>query len=343
MPCFRDFLVTAAVISFASSVPTDDDCQRAFKEFVLRYDKTYDSVDQRAKAAVAFCHSLAYVEAENAKQNKFTLVINELADLVPENFGARLGLGVPPTRSMGAQLLGTDRYSGAPLPESIDWVARGAVTMPKNQGQCGACWSFATTGALEGAWYIASGKLVSLSEQQLVDCSKNGGNDGCNGGLMTTAFHYLSSKAVCAEANYSYTADAGKCLETTCTVGIPPGQVSGFREVPSGDEKALMEAVSKQPIAVGIEADQSPFTLYSHGILKAQCGSHLNHGVLLVGYGTENGTDYWKVKNSWGPQWGEDGYIRLERGMSEDGECGINTLASYPVVADSVTESPFLV
>jgi len=181
---------------------------------------------------------------------------------------------------------------------------------------------------------------VSFSEQQLVDCSTQ--NNGCNGGLMDYAFAFWKDHAVCTESSYPYTAKSGTCAETSCTVGAPKGSVIGFFDVPGNDEKALMEAVTKQPVSVAIEADQMAFQLYSKGVLTKKCGHKLDHGVLLVGYGTENGVDYWKVKNSWGASWGEQGYIRLERGSkeSEEGECGIKAQASYPKVARRSSDLP---
>merc|ERR1711948_208827 len=168
----------------------------------------------------------------------------------------------------------------------VDWTTKGAVTPVKNQGQCGSGWSFSTTGALEGAYEIASGNLVSLSEQQFVDCDKV--DSGCSGGLM----------------------------------GVSPDS-----------ESAMMSAVSQQPVSIAIEADKSVFQLYKSGVLQSSCGSSLDHGVLLVGYGTEDGTDYWKVKNSWGSSWGDAGYVKLLRGKGGSGECGLLKQASYPVVS----------
>jgi len=260
---------------------------------------------------------------------------------VEEIKGGRLGLIAPPSSPIlgalwqGMPHLGTDSYSGKALPSSVDWVSSGAVTAPKNQGQCGSCWTFSTTGALEGALKIATGKLVSLSEQQFVDCSHEGGNNGCNGGSMDSAFSFSEANAVCTEDSYPYKAAAGTCAASNCTAGIAKGKVIGFKDVPPRDLDALMEAVSKQPVSVAIEADQMAFQLYKNGILSKECGSKLDHGVLLVGYGTENGTDYWKVKNSWGASWGEQGYIRMQRGLSLDGECGIKLGATYPVVASA--------
>jgi len=228
----------------------------------------------------------------------------------------------------GGKRLGTHVYSGSSLPSSVDWTTEGAVTGVKNQGQCGSCWSFSATGALEGAYEIATGTLVSISEQQLVDCSTK--NSGCSGGLMDYAFEYMESNDMCTEASYSYTGSAGSCEATSCSTGIKAGTVTGYYDVEADSEEALMEAVSQQPVSVAIEADQSAFQLYSSGVLTATCGTNLDHGVLVVGYGELDGTKYWKVKNSWGSSWGLDGYVLIERGAGSAGECGILGQPSYP-------------
>merc|ERR1719316_475110 len=185
---------------------------------------------------------------------------------------------------MGMPRLGLDLYSGADLPTSVDWTEKGAVTGVKNQGTCGSCWSFSTTGALEGAWKVATGLLISLSEQQLVDCSKE--NDACKGGSMDSAFSYLKEHDACLESSYPYKEEAGPmCKEDTCTVGIPKGDITGYYDVPVDDMNALMEAVAQQPVSVAIEADQTSFQTYGGGVLTKTCGNKLDHGVLAVGYG----------------------------------------------------------
>ena len=201
--------------------------------------------------------------------------------------------------------------------------------------QCvGSCWSFSTTGALEGAWKIAGNPLTSFSEQQFVDCDKV--DSGCSGGLMDNAFKFAEANAICTEDSYPYKARAGTCAASSCTVGLPKGDVTGYKDVSKDDEQALMEAVNQQPVSIAIEADKMAFQSYRSGILSTTCGSSLDHGVLLVGYGSENGKDYWKVKNSWGTTYGEDGYVRLFRGKGGAGECGLlSGPPSYPVVSGS--------
>merc|ERR1719472_700091 len=216
------------------------------------------------------------------KDQTATFALNEFADLSWNEFRSIYVGGFKESlekRWNGLKHLGTHKYSGAALPDSVDWTTKGAVTPVKNQGQCGSCWAFSTTGSMEGAWQIASGKLVSLSEQQLVDCSKKEGNMGCGGGLMDNGFKYLAKN--------------GECTAEKCTVGVPKGAVTGFKDVEADDEQALMEAVSKGPVSIAIEADHQAFQFYSGGVMSSACGTQRDHGVLLVGYGEKNGAKFW--------------------------------------------------
>jgi C1A family cysteine protease len=250
---------------------------------------------------------------------------NAFTDLTWEEFRAsKLGFKNVDNsllRSQNAEEL----VSSTPLAASVDWRTKGIVTPVKDQGQCGSCWAFSTTGSVEGAVAQKTGNLVSLSEQQLVDCSTAQGNQGCNGGLMDYGFQYIiSNKGITSEASYPY-----KGVDGTCSKGkAVAATITSFKDIPAGDENSLLTAVAKQPVSVAIEADQLAFQFYSKGILSSGCGKNLDHGVLAVGYGTEGSTDYWIVKNSWGASWGESGYIRIKRGLDL---CGIADSASYPV------------
>lgn len=217
-------------------------------------------------------------------------------------------------------------------PASVNWVTSGAVTAVKNQGNCGSCWSFSTTGALEGAYQIKYGKLESFSEQELVSCDTSGQDDGCNGGWMDDAFDFVKAHGgLTTESAYPYTSgDTGKsgtCKTTgyTNNANVAP---KSHTDVKAGSVSALESALVKQPVSIAIQANQPAFQHYSSGVLTGTCGQRLDHGVLAVGYGTEGGNPYWLVKNSWGPTWGEQGYIKILK--SDADLCGVLDAASYP-------------
>jgi cathepsin L len=217
------------------------------------------------------------------------------------------------------------------LPATVDWRTKGVVTGIKNQEQCGSCWAFSAVASIEGQAALASKKLISLSEQNLVDCSTAEGNMGCNGGLMDQAFEYvIKNKGIDTEASYPYEASDDNCVYKSKNSGAT---VSNYSDIATGSESALQSAVATVgPISVAIDASQFSFQFYSSGVYnEPNCGnqmSDLDHGVTAVGYGTEGGADYWLVKNSWGTVWGIQGYIKMSRNKSN--QCGIATAASYP-------------
>jgi C1A family cysteine protease len=229
------------------------------------------------------------------------------------------------------------------LPQQHDWVDLGAVTDVKDQGKCGSCWAFSTTGALEGAYFVKNKQLVSFSEQELVDCenSKHGGSDlGCNGGDMDTAFSWIkSNKGLCSEKDYPYVSGSTHKANEQCNVCsvVNGSQILNWTDVPPKSDDALMYAIYQQPVSVGIDAASLFFQFYKSGVFTGMCGTKLDHGVLAVGFGTDNSTnmDYYLVKNSWGKTWGDNGYIKIAKGEkynSGSGQCGILLSASYPIL-----------
>ena len=280
-----------------------------------------------------------YISAHNArKEVTYQLGHNQFSHMTVEEWrqAVRLGLSAPETVATSVHPAPADVKS---LPAAIDWTSKGGVTGVKDQGQCGSCWSFSTTGSLEGAFFIKYGELVSYSEQQLVDCDNrsNGGKDkGCSGGLMDNAFSWIQKNGgLCTEAAYPYTSGSTK-TEGTCTTTCTKDKNSApksFTDVTKNSDSAMMSALAQQPVSIAIEADQKDFQLYKSGVFTGTCGTKLDHGVLAVGYGSLNGVDYYKVKNSWGLSWGDAGYILLGRGSqynSGAGQCGMLGSSSYP-------------
>ncbi|XP_029683504.1 cathepsin L1 [Takifugu rubripes] len=213
----------------------------------------------------------------------------------------------------------------------IDYRQMGYVTEVKDQGYCGSCWAFSTTGAIEGQIFKKTGQLISLSEQNLVDCSKSYGTYGCSGAWMANAYDYVVNNGLESTITYPYTSvDTQPCYYDS---RLAVAHIKDYRFIPKGDEQALADAVATiGPITVAIDASHSSFLFYSSGIYEeSNCNpNNLSHAVLLVGYGSEGGQDYWLIKNSWGPSWGEGGYMRLIR----DGKnpCGIASYALYPIL-----------
>ena len=276
-----------------------------------------------------------FIETTNSRNASYELGHNQFSGMTSEEFSEFLGYSAV-EREMTRGLYDAILES---LPSTVDWVSAGAVTPVKNQGQCGSCWSFSTTGALEGAYFNEIGHLRSFSEQQLVDCDtlRNGGKDhGCKGGLMDNAFAWIQSNGgLCRESDYPYvsgeTKTGGTCLKS-CSVDSG-SKITGFIDVSPSSDNTMMSALVKQPIAIAIEADQKEFQLYKSGVFTGECGTKLDHGVLVVGYDTLDGKDYYRVKNSWGESWGSGGYILLGRGPQYnggDGQCGMLLQGSFP-------------
>lgn len=345
---------TATNTTTTTNTTTDtDDLLDLFVQFRQRFRKRYDTASDLADRFAVFLENVRALRAHNAdvasgrSPHRFHLGLNQFSDWTPREFQAYVQrssafVGLSAVGSYGC----TPFSSGhADPPAALDWRAHNAVTRVKDQGQCGSCWTFSSTGAMEGHWAIATGQLLDLSEQELVDCATGPkyGSHGCNGGQMEGGFKYIVEHGQCAWADYPYvsgtTQKGGDCQAKQCASVV---RASGCATVPSGNQSALLAAVAKGPVAVAIEADTRYFQSYAGGVLTSAsaCGTNLDHGVLLVGYGTDPvDGDYWLVKNSWGEQWGEQGYIRLGRSSSDTqgaGVCGIALGASFPVVSNSV-------
>jgi C1A family cysteine protease len=316
-------------LSIVSSI--NDNHWIDFSNFQHKFDKKYENVEEFDRRFKIFKENAIDIYNHNKQENKtFTLSINQFSDLTREEFIHYYVDGLNNYQSYGCGTYTSPANSI--LPQSIDWREKGAVTSVKDQGQCGSCWTFSSTGAIEGAWSINKGELLNLAEQQLVDCAQGVkyGSHGCNGGQMEGAFKYVIENGQCVDDFYPYT---GK--DETCKKCISQVFVSSCYDVKPNDQLSLKSAVSLQPVSVAIEADAFIFQSYSSGVLMSdECGTKLNHGVLVVGYGTEDGNDYWLVKNSWGTSWGDGGYIKIGRSDSRNdpGICGIAKQPSYPVV-----------
>jgi len=322
-------LLVVAGVAVAAPQHGESNYMFKFLQWYKQHNKVYERDSFGARYAT-FKKNLQFINRHNAGNSSVVVGLNEFADMTNQEFGLKMK-GYRHQKRPTLRALNEVTLSTANLADSVDWTAKGAVTPVKNQGQCGSCWAFSTTGSTEGANFISTGNLVSLSEQQLVDCAGQYGNQGCNGGLMDNGFEYIKANGICTETAYPYTAKDGTCKSSSCKSTV---KISGFTDVPQDNESQLMAAVAKGPVSVAIEADQSVFQFYKSGVMtSSSCGTQLDHGVLAVGYGTMGGTDYWKVKNSWGATWGQEGYILLGRGDNgAKGTCGIASQPSYPTM-----------
>jgi len=294
--------------------------EMAYMKYVTEWNKSYGTKAEFAFRLAEFEKNMAKIAEHNAKNGGSKVGLNQFADWTEAEYKNLLGFKWNGVANEAAPL-----EVQVEDDESLDWRTKGAVTPVKNQGACGSCWAFSTTGSVEGKMFLTTGNLQAFSEQQLVDCSKQ--NNGCGGGLMDYAFTYIESNPLMLESDYPYTAREGTCKYDEAK-GL--GKVKGFKDVPQDGHAApqgaqLRAALKTGPVSVAVEADQSVFQFYTSGVITEGCGEQLDHGVLAVGFGNDAGQDYFIVKNSWGPNWGDQGYLKIA-----PGQCGITMAASYP-------------
>lgn len=319
-----------------------------FQSWATKFKKKYSDSKLELERFAIWLRNHYAIERHNNKipASSFQLGHNHFSDLTNEEFRKLNNLGEYSLNKLsnratqnekdGVQSRKLSEFSTeSSYPTEVDWVKEGAVTPIKNQGRCGCCWAFSTTGAIEGAKFIKSGELVSLSEQMLLDCDNY--DNGCDGGIMDGAFSVVTAiGGLCSEKDYLYEAKQKiACIENKCEM-VEGSKVKKYKDLGRGDDKGLMHAVSHQPVSAGIVAYKTEFQLYKSGVFDyPDCGTVIDHAILIVGYGTheETGLDFWKVKNSWGNQWGEEGYIRITRAKTNRlGECGILTYMTYPTL-----------
>jgi len=338
----RSALILLVLVATVNAASFSDIIKEEWNAFKLEFKKHYhDDVEERFRFKIfnENRHKIAkHNQLYSTGKVSYKLGLNKYADMLHHefretmngyNFTLRTLLRRHSDELKGATFIPPAHVT---VPKSVDWRTRGAVTAVKDQGHCGSCWSFSSTGALEGQHFRKSGVLVSLSEQNLIDCSGKYGNNGCNGGLMDNAFRYIKDNGgVDTEKSYPYEGIDDSCHFDKSTVGATD---RGFVDIPEGDEEKMKQAVAViGPISVAIDASHESFQFYSEGVYdEPSCDAQqLDHGVLVVGYGTDqNGQDYWLVKNSWGTTWGDKGYIKMARNKSN--QCGIATASSYPLV-----------
>eukprot|EP01115_Flamella_aegyptia_P011655 TRINITY_DN55435_c0_g1_i1.p1 TRINITY_DN55435_c0_g1~~TRINITY_DN55435_c0_g1_i1.p1 ORF type:complete len:332 (-),score=102.99 TRINITY_DN55435_c0_g1_i1:79-1074(-) len=307
---------------------SEDHYKKHFGDFIKKYGKTYKHDDFHLRYKI-FKDNFDLVENHNEKNLSYKMALNHLGDLTHSEFKSLLLGAKFPTELYHSSNSKLFVGNVTDIPKNFDWRDKGAVTPVKDQGQCGSCYSFSTTGSVEGCHFLATGQLVSLSEQNIIDCSWIQGNQGCNGGLMTSSMDYIiANQGIDTEESYPYTAIAKKrCGFQKANVGAT---LKSYSNIASGSETDLLQAIVKAPVSVAIDASRPSFQFYSSGVyFDDDCSStSLDHGVLLVGWGIEGDNEYWLVKNSWSSNWGDAGYIKMAR--NKNNHCGIATMATIP-------------
>ncbi|XP_020088995.1 fruit bromelain-like [Ananas comosus] len=317
--------------SAASRGQPSDPMMKRFEEWMAENGRVYNDDVEKLRRFQIFQDNVNYVETFNNRSgNSYTLGVNQFADMTTDEFLAQYtGLSVPANQK-SEPLMSFEDVNLSSAPQSVDWRDDRAVTEVKQQGTCSSCWAFVAAATVEGIYKIKKGILPDVSEQQILDCSHS---YGCKrGGFVEKGYDFIiANKGVTTEPSYPYNGVIGTCVDAT----IVPNEayITGYKFLPK-NERSIMNAVSQQPVAAAVDADKN-FQLYRGGIFKGPCGTKINHAITIIGYGEDDttGDKFWIIKNSWGQNWGEAGYIRLQRESgSFSGLCGIARYALYPTL-----------
>ncbi|XP_010052203.2 senescence-specific cysteine protease SAG12 [Eucalyptus grandis] len=328
-------LVIIVSVSETLSRPlVEEHLLKQHEEWMAIHGRIYKDAVEKAKRYEIFKENVKHINAfNNGKDKGYKLAVNKFADLTNEEFRASYtGYKRRPTRVLSSVDVKPFKYANfTAIPAALDWRTKKAVTSVKDQGVCGCCWAFSAVAAMEGLTQLKKRKLVPLSVQELVDCDVNGKDKGCRGGYMDSAFEFvISNGGLTTEAEYPYQGTDRTCNKAKTAKHA--ASITGYQDVPANNEKALLQAVANQPVSVAIEGGGLKFQLYSSGVFTGSCGTDIDHAVTVVGYGkTSGGIKYWLLKNSWSTEWGESGYMRIQRDVSSKaGLCGLAMNASYP-------------
>mmetsp|Transcript_6648 Transcript_6648/g.10973 ORF Transcript_6648/g.10973 Transcript_6648/m.10973 type:complete len:361 (+) Transcript_6648:87-1169(+) len=357
------FLVAFLLVAISAAADGPPVVKSLFQQWKTEFGKEYETVKELMHRMEIWTENHFFIEYHNSQEEEtYELGHNQFSDMSWDEYKEYNKLGEYSPGVLSERSSSTDEYADfvgdedmsvanqrrklddGGVPKEVNWVDNGAIPPVKNQGMCGSCWAFSAIGAIEGKHFLDTGDLVALSEQQLVDCDKL--DMGCSGGLMDNAFLFdENSTGICSEEDYPYVqhkrwfrgcaSDKGYCT------GVNHTRVKTFIDVPNTADE-LVAALADQPVSVAIEADKQSFQFYKSGVYSdPKCGNNLDHGVLAVGYGTsDEGEDYFLVRNSWGATWGAEGYIKMARvsPTNVNGTCGILQWASRPVLRDDTDE-----
>ncbi|XP_052084827.1 procathepsin L-like [Mytilus californianus] len=326
-------IVFTVLLYWICQVTSNPTTETEWKLFKQQYTKHYDTTEDKYRRTI-WEDNKRYTEKHNSEAaaglHTYTMGLNSYSDMKHEEFvKIMMGLKISANPIPGKPFVPTVEVGR--LPDTMNWTALGYVTEVGNQGQCGSCWAFSVIGALEGQWFRAQRKLVRLSVQDLMDCSKSVGNQGCEGGFIDKSYKFIrDNHGIDTWKSYPYDAKNEKCRFNNDTIGAT---CRGYTDIKKGNEDDLYVAVgSIGPVAVAIDAYQESFSMYKSGVYdEPKCTTtRLSHTLLVTGYGKYKGKEYWLAKNSWGTSWGMNGYIMMSR--NKDNQCGIASLASYPLV-----------